>query len=243
MDEEIGQKVFQQTMDIWVTPEIERRKSSKNIGDNFLLSKAQIIFSLYGGNKVRLNDEVQAIITCKINKSKNKGEEVYDNDIDDIQKIELTDKDPNCAHITLLLFKNKWIIFFDSRYNKEIIQEHIKASKEFFESAKDNLTKNRLRPFFENAFASAELSAKSILLMLPNKKILEGRNHKNRLSEFDNWANLGNVKINFSTTLSKLDSLRDSARYLHSENFKKENPNEIIENLSEMIKSAEESLK
>lgn len=243
MNEEIGKKVFQQVMDIWINPEIERRKKLGKIDNSFILFKAQIVFSLDNGkNYVRLNNEVKAIAKCKVNKNKNKGEMVYEKDVDNIEKIELTDTDINCAHITLLLFKNNWIISFDSRYNKERAKEHIEASKEFYESAVDNLNKNRLRPFFEDAFACAELSAKSILLQFPDKKILHGRNHKNRIFKFENWAKLGNVKIEFSTTLSKLDSLRDSARYLHSNDFKNENPKEIISLLKEMINFAEKSI-
>lgn len=234
MNEEIGEKVFQQVMDIWINPEIERRRKAGSIKEGTIISKMQIIFSLSGRNKVRLNDEVQVIVTCK------EGEEIYDNNI---EKIELTDNDCNCGHITLLLFKNNWIVSFDCRYNKEISQEHIKASKEFFESAKDNLAKNRLRPFFENAFASAELSAKSILLSLPDKNILEGKNHKERESKFESWAKIGNVRIDFSTTLSKLKSLRDSARYLHSEDFKNEDTSKIVLVLKEMIDFAESSIK
>jgi len=243
MDKEIKEKVFQQMMDLWINPEIGRRKSFGKIDDTFVLSKAQIVFSLDNGiNYVRLNDEVKAIAKCKINKPKNKGEIVYDKDVDIIEKIELTNEDSNCAHLTLLLFKNDWIISFDFRYNKKRIQEHIEASKEFYESAIENLDKNRLRPFFENAFASAELSAKSVLLSLPDKKILEGKNHKDRIEKFDNWAKLGNVKIEFSTTLSNLKNLRDSARYLSSDKFKEEDPNKIKTILKEMIDFAEKSI-
>lgn len=244
MDEEIGKKVFQQVMDIWINPEIERRKKIGKIDNSFILSKAQIVFSLDNGkNYIRLNSEVRATAKCKINKDKNKGEPVYEVDVDEIEKIELIDSDFNCAHITLLYFKNNWIISFDFRYNKERAKEHIEASKEFYGSAIDNLNKNRLRPFFENAFACAELSAKSILLQLPDKKILYGRNHKDRISKFENWARLGNVRLEFSTTLSKLGSLRDSARYLHSDDFKNENPREIISLLKEMIDFTELSIK
>lgn len=240
MNEEIRQKVFQQVIDIFIIPEIERRKKDRKIDVNFILSKAQIVFSLEKGkNEVRLNEEVKATIQCKINKPKKKDEIVYENDIDNIEKIKLTNNDINCAHITLLLFKNNWIISFDFRYNKEISKDHIEASKEFYESAKDSLEKNRLRPFFENAFASTELSVKSILLMLPDKKILEGKKHKERIDYFNNWANLGNVKIEFSTTLSKLNSLRNSARYLSSEDYRKEDPNRIAPILKEMIDFAE----
>ncbi len=242
-EENIGQKIFQQVMDIWVKPEVERRRKFGKIKDDFVISKVQIIFSLNRKNRIRLNEQVKAIVECKSNKQINKGEVVYEKDIDKIKNVKLTGEDVNCSHITLLVFKNNWIISFDARYNKEIIKEHIKASKEFYESAKENSDKCRLRPFFENAFASAELSAKSVLLMLADNKILTGRNHKDRLNKFQNWANLGNVKIEFSETLSKLSNLRDSARYLYSEDYKNENPKEVLKILKEMIDFAEENIK
>ena len=107
----------------------------------------------------------------------------------------------------------------------------------------NSLDNNRLRAFYENAFASAELSAISVLLTLPSKEILECRNHKKRLSQFRDWADLGNVKIEFSTTLSSLSELRDSARYLHSDKFKEENPTKIKEIIKDMIIFAENSIK
>jgi uncharacterized protein (UPF0332 family) len=243
MDDETKQRVFQQVLDLWVKPEIERREKSGKIQKDFVITKIQIILSLNSAKpQIRFNEEVKATARCKINNSKNKGDVVYDLDVDRIEKIELTDNDPNCAHITLLLLKNNWTISFDFRYNKEIIKNHIEASKEFYESAKDNLEKKRLRPFFEDAFASAELSAKSVLLALPDKKILTGRNHHDRLNKFKNWADLGNVKVEFSETLSKLSSLRDSARYLYSEDYKKEDRIKIINILKEMIDFAEKSI-
>ncbi len=208
MDNEVKQRVFQQVMDIWINPEIEKRRKEGIIKDGTQITKMQIVFSLDNGNKIRLNDEVKAIITGKATRNIQKGEAIYEKDLSGIENIQLTDEDTNCGHITLLLFKNNWIICFDARYNKDIIKEHIIASKEFYESAKESLEKNRLRPFYENAFAVAELSAKGILLTLPDKKILEGKNHKDRIKKFRNWAELGNVKMEFNTTLSKLNGLR-----------------------------------
>src|SRR3989344_7769146 len=151
MDEEIKQKVFQQVMDIFVSPEIERRRKEGSIKDGTVISKMQIVFSLdKGKNETRLNDEVKAIVRGRATRDIQKGEAVYEKDIDAIEDIELTDEDVNCGHITLLLFKNNWIISFDFRYNKERVKNHIEASKEFYDSAKDNLEKNRLRPFYEN---------------------------------------------------------------------------------------------
>jgi len=244
MDDEIKQKVFRQAMDVFLIPEIERRKKISKLNPDFKLEKAQIIFSLKSGrNYVRLNKDVKAVIKCKINKSIKKGETLYEKDVNQIVSINLIEKDSNYGHITLFLFKGNWVISFDFRYNKKLSREHIEASKEFYESAKENLKNKRLRPFFENAFASAELSAKSILLSLPDKNILQGTTHRERISTFKNWANLGNVKIDFSTTLSKLDSLRSSARYLASDDFKKENADKILITIKEIIKFAEDSIK
>lgn len=244
MNKEIAQKVFQQTIDIWIKPEIKKRESLNRLPKNFKLKSAQIIFSLdRGWNKVRLNSEVKAIAKCKINRSIKKGELVYEDDVDEIESINLAEADPNCAHITIMLFKNNWIISFDFTYNKKRIKQHIEASKEFFESAKDNLAKNRLRPFFENSFACAELSAKAVLLQLPDKSIIYGRDHKSRIQKYKNWAVLGNVKMKHSKVLENLNRLRSSARYLCSTEFKKENPKEIVKELEEMIKFTEEGMK
>jgi len=242
-DETIKQRVFQQVMDIFIIPEIERRRKEGKIKDGTGITKMQIVFSLdKGSNEIRLNEEVKAVAKAKINRSINKDEIVYEIDIDAIEKIELTDEDVNCGHITLLLFKNNWIISFDFRYNKERVKNHIDASKEFYETAVDSLDKSRTRAFYENAFASAELLAISVLLTLPSKEILECRNHKKRLSQFKDWADLGNVKMEFSTTLSGLSELRDSARYLHSDKFKGEDPNKIKEIIKDMIVFAENSI-
>lgn len=240
------QRLFQQTMDIWIIPEINKRKTENQLPKNFELKVAQIIFSLdRGWNKVRLNEEVKAIAICEKADSKKFtfGDLVYEHDVKNVKFIKLTDADPNCAHITLLSFKGKWIISFDFRYNKKRIQKHIEAAKEFYESAKDDLSNNRLRPFFENSFACAELLAKAVLLQLPDKRVVHGKSHDSRIKKFQNWADLGNVEITYSTTLSRLNSLRPSARYLCSTEFKNENPAEVLKILEEMINFAENIIK
>ena len=67
MKEDIAQKLFQQTIDLWIKPEIDKRKTLNYLPKEFILKSAQIIFSLDGGcNKVRLNEEVKAVVKCKI---------------------------------------------------------------------------------------------------------------------------------------------------------------------------------
>jgi len=246
-DDKTKQRVFQQVMDIFVNPEIERRIKRRAIKEGTPITRIQIVFNLdKGKNEIRLNEEVKAIIHGKATRDIQKGEVVYESDISEIGGVELTDEDVNCGHITLLLFKNNWIISFDFRYNQERVKEHIEASKEFYETSIDSLEKNRLRAFYENAFATAELSAKSILLLLPDKDILNDksfRSHGKIEKKLTSWGSLGNVKSEFSTTLSKLKSLRDSARYVHSEDYKSEDSNKIKETIKEMVEFAENSIK
>jgi len=55
IDKETKQKVFQQVMDIFITPEIERRRKEGSIKDGTIITKMQIVFSLdTGKNEVRL---------------------------------------------------------------------------------------------------------------------------------------------------------------------------------------------
>jgi hypothetical protein len=119
---------------------------------------------------IRLNDEVkaEAIVRLKPGIQKQYGEPVYESELQDkILKIKLTDKDdPNTAHVTLLLFKDKWIIHFDFRYNKAEAKKRYDAAREFYEVAKMSYHNRYWRPFVDNLFSSAELFVTSQLLVL-----------------------------------------------------------------------------
>lgn len=241
MNEEIGQRVFQQIMDIFVNPEIERRKKDGRINNGFILRAAQVILSRDKGNSTRLNEEVKAIAKSIAAKPIKKNDLVFEEDIKNIESIQLIESDKNCAHITLLLFKNQWLIFTDFRYDKEDSKKHIDASKEFYDSATENLKNRRLRPFYENSFAAAELATKASLMLFIDKKNLN--NHKNRIEYLGKWAELGNIPKVFSDTLKKLaTNLRYSARYLEGNDFEKEDHNKIILVIREMIEYSEKMM-
>lgn len=136
--------------------------------------------------------------------------------------------------------KGNWIISFDFRYDKKRAKERIEAAIEFLESAKENLNKNRLRPFYENCFACAELLTEAILMLFIDKTQLDS--HRSRIEKMQNWASLGNVRKDFSNTLKKLESLRSSVRYMSSTEFKKEEPVEYLRVIEEMIGFSKKSI-
>jgi uncharacterized protein (UPF0332 family) len=241
MESEIANRVFQQVMELWVLPEIEKRKKENRLESPFVLRKVQILFSHHRTfPKIRLNQQVKAIAKGKATRNIEKGEIVYEKDIENIEDIKLTEQDPNYAHITLLLFKGKWHISFDFRYNRKRVRERLDASKEFLESARENLESKRLRPFFENLFACAELLTEALLIQFLKQSSLKG--HKKRFDNIKAWAELGNVKKEFPDKLEKLWKLRDSARYMSSTEFKKENPQEYLGIVDEMYDFVKKSI-
>jgi len=243
MDEEIKQRVFQQVIDIWINPEIERRRKLGIIKEGIVLSKIQIVFSLERGfNKVRFNEEVKAVAEVRVNNRIEKGEIVTEDDVDEVKNIKLTNDDKNCAHITLLKFKDKWIIAFDARYHQKLRVKYIEASKEFYDSAIDNLEKGRLKVFYDNAFSSAELCVISILLSWLKKGIIDNKKHHQRYNVFKNFTDLGNGKPAYSNVLKELDGIRKSARYLASDLYKQKDCDRISLTLKEMIDFAEKNL-
>jgi integrase len=63
------------------------------------------------------------------------GEIVNLRDLGDIKGMRLTADDPNAGHLTVLLHKDVWYLFFDFRYNAARIAEHIGLAREFIELA------------------------------------------------------------------------------------------------------------
>jgi len=190
--------------------------------------------------KVKFNNQVKVIASVKLKTNRDivKGDAIFYSDLETIEDIKV-EYPKNAGHITLVWLLDKWIMVFDSRYNKEKIQEFIIASKEFYESAKENLEKRRLRPFFENCWASAELSSACHFLSLGQ----DYDNHKANLDKFKEWGKLGNVDRKHSDALFRLNKLRKSARYLYSKHFEKEDTDYFLEIVRSMLEDTEKLVK
>ena len=229
-------RTFQQIVDIWVIPEIKRRQK---IGwKERSVRAAQIILIPNKRPLIRLNSQVKATAKVKVNRDVKKGEAIFDTDISYVKDI-FSEKVKNSAYILLILFKDKWVIKFDFRYYMETTKEHIDAAKEFYESAKENLDKKRFRPFYEECWAVAELLSACNFLLIGQKY---DRHYKN-IEKMKSWAELKNVKIEFSEVLEKLYKLRDSSRYIKSKDFEKEDALKIIDTLKEMLEFTEKLIK
>jgi hypothetical protein len=218
LDEQASKNAFHGVLRVWIYPEIDRRLKNGQLTDDFILTKAQVLLSPVKRNpEVRLNEEVKARITATFKgKHKEPGEPVFESELaDQISDIELTDNDdPNSGHVTMLLFKGRWVFHFDFRYNKPEAKKRYDAANEFYEIAKICYDKQYWRPFIDNLFSSAELLVTSQLLVL---SLLRKTTHNSIQTEYNSFINLGNAKIQHKELFNKLRGLRDPGRYFNQQ--------------------------
>lgn len=248
LDYEARQRAFDQFMQLFVLPEIERRKKEGGLSEEFILKKAQVIFSGDGTRPVvRINDEARILAKVKLKDGikKNKGEVIRWNDIEDIKMLRLPDdEEEKYAHISMMRVGGHWLLVFDFRYNKGLARTCVEVAKQFFDSARDALEKKRPAPFIDNLFSSIELLAKAELLLIPDPKFKQTATHKGIQLKYGRYVDIGNAKPEFKATLNKLSGLRDSARYLKSDfNLSDEEGQKYLVIASDMISYLEEQLK
>ena len=240
---ESGRKVFEQFMDLYITPEIRRRQESGELGQNIDLRAAQIIFFPNGRiPQIRINSEVKAIGKVKLRSgvSKKKGEPIFEHEVEGLEEINLTEEDdPDCGHATFFRIGNSWSVAFDFRYNKALSRKHIETAKQFFESAEFAINQKNLAPFIDNLFSVVELVAKSVLLSMPDPEFRRRATHRAVQMKYNRFANLGNVKPEYREAFNKLYGLRDSARYMKGDiTISESEAQHLLEIVREMIEDA-----
>lgn len=218
LDEEFGRKVFEQFMDLFVTPEVKRQQKTGELDTPLDLHAAQIIFFPDGRKpQVRINSEVRAFgkIKLKSGISKKAGDPIFEHELEGLGEINLTEEDdPDCGHATLLQIVGRWTIAFDFRYNKALSTKHIETAEQFYDSAEFSFNQNNWSPFIDNLFSATELLAKSTLLLMPDPKFRKKATHRAIQIRYNRFADIGNVEPIYRETFNKLSGLRDRARYL-----------------------------
>lgn len=219
---ELFGNAVRQFMDIFVTPEVTRRQEKGELPRPLELRAAQIIFYADGRRpEVRINSEVKAIGEMKLKDgiSKNTGDPVYENELDGLEDIALTqDDDPDCGHATLLQFNGVWFLAFDFIYNKALAKRHIEGAKQFIEAAEYSLTRKHWRAYVDNLFSAAELLAKAVLLAYwSDPRFRRKPSHEIIHSRYNKFAHLGNVDSFHAQVFNRLSRMRYPARYAGSD--------------------------
>jgi len=215
MDTEFRDNFVRQIVELWINPEIKRRRDEGRLPDNFGLFAAQVIMNFDSPTQVRLNEEVKALIKGRFNKPGNEGQQVNLDEMESIENVELTSLDPNAGHITILAHRGGWFIKFDFLYNVARSRMHLEVAREFLDAATSSLERKHFRAFVDNLFSAVELLAKAALLS-HDREILTSKAHGVVHSKFNLWGKLGNTDLRYTSLLNRLSSLRSSSRYLKS---------------------------
>jgi len=213
-DRKMAEVFLKQMMELFVEPEIKRRRASGQLPDDWQLKGAQVVFFDDRVAEIRLNDEIQALLEVKVNRAIQAGDPVFWNMIDEFRSMRLPDtEDPNCAHATFLKVENQWFIFFDFRYNRSHAREHLELAREYLDSANDALLRQHIPVLVENLLAASELAGKAFLLLFPDPNIRTSKSHKVVSSHLNLHAKLGNLDDTAISAFNKLWQMRSAARY------------------------------
>lgn len=240
---EFSRTVFNQFMDLYITPEILKRQETGELEKPLNLRAAQIIFFSDGRKpQVRINSEIRAFAQVKLKSgiSKKAGEPIFEHEVEGLKEIHLTEgDDPDCGHATLVRIGDSWIIAFDFRYNKAFSAKHLETAKQFCETAEFSFNQKNWAPFIDNLFSAAELVARCILLSMPDPKFRKKATHRAIQMRYNRFANLGNVEPVHRKTFNKLSGLRDRARYLKEDiTISETEARNLLDTVKKMVEDA-----
>ena len=215
--EVVMDSAIQQIMNTHIMPELEKRRQCGAQIDPGQLLAAQVLFYLDGrAPEIRINSEVKAEARCRLKPgvSKAKGDPISRSELEGVEGLALTeDEDPNCGHVTMLHFDDRWHVFFDLIYNKGVSKEYVEVAKQFLEVADHARTKQLWSAFVDNLFSAAELLAKATLLGVMDPGLRDCRKHGATHTRYNKWNHLGNVEPDCVHAFNRLSELRPAARY------------------------------
>ena len=217
----MGQTVFSQALDLWINPEIDRRRNAGRIQDGFELNAAQVLFPSpldARENVIRLNEEVHARARVKAARAVAEGESLFESDIDDLDLIALEDRaEANSGHLTMIRIRNRWFIGFDFRRDRQRAQRYLNRAEDFLKAARLCFRHKLESPGIDNLYSSAELAAKAELLVFMAYVPARPRDLKDHgfvRGRYGRWTGLGNAQKSSNSALNRLSRLRPAARYL-----------------------------
>src|SRR5436305_47644 len=209
-----GDALLRQSFELFINPEIGRRREAGRIDETFGLSAAQVIFNADAPLEVRFNDEVEGHIEGVIERDIREGDDVELSDIERITRFDLTTEDPNAAHITVFYAGDGWLLISDLRFNAERADHHAKVAAEYIDAARHALEAEHLSPFVENLYAATELIAKGTLLSLPHETLLHKPSHSFIEREYSYFTKYGSGDPVYAWLHARLKQLRQAARYM-----------------------------
>lgn len=218
-DNEMGQRVLEQALQIWIAPELERRREAGLLPSDFVLRAAQIVMNVDAPTKVRLNAEVKLVVEVRPlhNRAIEVGDSILVEDVESIEGFHLTTDDPNAGHLSIVWLPGQVFIGWNFSYNATRNRARVANARQFLDAGRYALERGNLNAFVENALAGVEALAKARLMMLPDRAIMDSRKHRAVTAKYNRWAVLNDSERPYAEALNLLTKQRKAARYLEGE--------------------------
>ena len=194
------------------SPEIRRRRQEGLLSPDFSLRSAQLLQPLDCKNKVRLNDEIRGIATVRVNRAIEKGEAIYEKDIQGLVDFDLDESELDAGHFTLFLLAGSWWAVFDFRGGRAKAQRLLAKATEFLRAAKVSLDQDLPNASVDALFVACELVVKCWLLLF-HSPAARSRRHSYVRSTLNRMAHWGSFNEPLRALFNRLFQERNPARY------------------------------
>jgi len=246
-DDAPGKRTLMQFLELFVNPEIEKRKQAAKIDESFIVTRAQVV--LHADMReptVRLNDEIAGIAIARLGEGSvgreyTSGSPLYLHEIDTIERFELPEEERDAGHITMFGLNGKIALFFDARRNRSSASVTLEKSKQFFELAEASFEKKHWTAFVDTLFSAAELAVKAWLWTGPlGFEFAERMRHGDICEAFQKYVQWGNANPRVLKTYQELTARRPLLRYRRSrEAIRQALARRWLEDVRSMVQSAE----
>lgn len=205
--------LLKQLFEVWVNPEIEKRKEAGIFSNGTNVRRVQVLFSVEGKPIVRINEEVKVIGKVKINRPVKKGEAIYEKDIEEIPELYLEKHERDFGHITAIQFRGSWLLTFSFIYDVSKSKKLFEIGCEFLEAAKKSYDNGNLRPVVENLSVAAENLAKARIYFHPDEEIRKSKKHGTTWAKVNTYSRSQVFSEDQKVAFNRLMQTRDQARY------------------------------
>ncbi len=209
---EAAQHMMQQAFDLWINPEIERRRRDGSLPDGFQLFMVQQIQRPDGSVSVRFNDEVRGVAMIRATREMAAGENAFMDDFDGIESFDLVDEELDYGHWTAFFTGKRWIATFNFLNQRAKCLDLLDKAQQFFESVLVAKSKSHPAVVVDNLFSACELISKAELVSSQMLK-LDTRTHSQIATQLNRWRKLGNIESAFVDLFNNLANLRTRYRY------------------------------
>lgn len=204
--------MLQQAFDLWITPEVEKRKAAGTLPEPFHLFMAQRIQRPDGTTLVRFNDEVRGVANARASRPVAMGEQLVLSDLEHLTEFDVPDDELDCGHWTIIRTEAKWFTSFNFLSNRAKCIDLLSKSKQFAEGAAQASEKGHQAVAVDTLFSACELIAKAYLVS-SNMVPLENRTHGPLAGNINRQRKMGNVHEAFVDLFNRMQKLRPRYRY------------------------------